>query len=129
MDGVKIVDNDGNAQMATQKCASTSLTAGAHTLYVEGWSKSDALSSVVTYAGPDTENQTSTIQAAISPRAPSPSGPVFRECDAREPLPGNNNFTICAFKANNYVDLQTVDDVSMYYKQVSSYGVNLFRCR
>jgi hypothetical protein len=115
---VNVQDNDGSAQSATKKCSLVPLTPGLHTLYIEGWSDSETLSMAATYSGPDTLNATASFQAVSSPLAPSSAAPVFDECNAEEILIGENNFTICAFKANNDIDLQRVDDVYAYYKQV-----------
>ena len=118
VDGVKILDNDGSSQSATEKCSLSPLAGGVHLLYIEGWSDSDDLSISATYAGPDTLNQSSFIQAVSNPRAPSVIGPVFREYDAQEAIVGSNNFSICAFKADNDLNLLKVDDVNSYYEQV-----------
>ena len=119
VDGVNVLDNDGGAQSATQKCSLVPLTPGLHTLYIEGWSDSEALSMAATYSGPDTLNSTGVFQAVPSPGAPSSAAPIFNECNADEILTGDDNFTICAFKASNDIDLQRVDDVFAYYKQAS----------
>ena len=129
LDGSTVLDNDGSSQYDTRKCNSIPLSAGLHGLYIEGWSNSDVLSSLTTYSGPDTLNKTSVIQAVSNPRAPSLSGPVFQECDSTEEIAGLNNFTICLFKGRYNIDLQSVDEIEKYYKNVSDLFPEFWRKR
>jgi hypothetical protein len=87
-------------------------------MYIEGWAQSSALSMSATFQGPDTMGQEHSIQAVTSPQAPSPAPPLFPECPSMGKS-GDSNFTICAFKASNEIDLTRVDDVQKYYSQVS----------
>ena len=121
MDGVKVVDNDGNAQSATIKCSLVSLIAGIHSIYIEGWSQSAQLSLSATYQGVDTNNSLIPIQAVVSPAAPSHTFSIFEECNPSSSFfkaNGNGLFTICGFAADNDVDLVRVEDVHAYYSQV-----------
>ena len=86
-------------------------------MYIEGWAQSSALSMSATYQGPDTLGQELLMQAVTSPQAPSSAPPLFPECPPGGKA-GDNNFTMCAFKASSEIDLSRVDDVQKYYSQV-----------
>ena len=117
VNGSKVVDNDGNTQSGSKKCGSITLASGSQSIYIEGWAQSSALSMLATYQGPDTLGQEMSIPAASSPLAPSSLPPSFTECSTGGNS-GDSNFTICAFKASNEIDLNRVDDVHAYYVQV-----------
>lgn len=121
VDGAKVVDNDGSTQSPTSKCSSSSLDAGVHTMYIEGWSQSSKLFMAAAYQGPDTDNALVPIQAVASPYAPSLSYPTFNECNPK--ISGNiksaqNLYIFCGFRADSKVDLRKVDDVHEYYTMV-----------
>ena len=118
VDGIKVVDNDGNAQSQVKKCASTTLTSGFHTMYLEGWTQSATLSMSASFRGPDTSGEEMEIHADSSPFAPSSSPASFHECPS-DGDSGDSNFTVCAFKASNQVDLGRVDDIASKYMQAT----------
>ena len=111
------MDNDGNALSDVKKCTSINLNPGLLSIYIEGWAQSPALSMFATYQGPDTLSQEISIPATSSPFAPSSVAPLFTECPNKGNS-GDSNFTICAFKASNEIDLANVGDVHAYYLQV-----------
>ena len=122
VDGAKVVDNDGSTQSPTSKCSSSSLDAGVHTMYIEGWSQSSKLFMAAAYQGPDTDNALVPIQAVASPNAPSLSYPTFNECNpngASFQSEGVGVFIVCGFKADNALDLLKVDDVYSFYSMVN----------
>jgi hypothetical protein len=127
INSTKVVDNDGSVQASAKRCGSIALAAGLHSMYIEGWAQSSALSMSATYQGPDTMGQEHSIQAVTSPQAPSPAPPLFPECPSMGKS-GDNNFTICAFKASNEIDLTRVDDVQKYYSQVSLCVSEIWLC-
>ena len=108
IDGIKVVNND-YPQWATERCASSAihLEADNHTVYVEGWSRSAYLSVTATYQGADTQN----IKMAI---------PGFKECDPNGPSRGDGNFTICGYRADNSINLGSVDQFFAYHSQACS---------
>lgn len=121
INSTKVVDNDGSVQSIAKRCGSIMLASGLHNMYIEGWAQSAALSMSATYQGPDTLGQELPIQAVTSPQAPQSAPPFFPECPSNGRA-GENNFTICAFKASNEIDLGRVDDIQKYYSQVCVYG-------
>ena len=127
VNGSKVVDNDGNTQSGSKKCGSITLASGSQSIYIEGWAQSSALSMLATYQGPDTLGQEMSIPAASSPLAPSSLPPSFTECSTGGNS-GDSNFTICAFKASNEIDLNRVDDVHAYYVQVCATLVRNEKC-
>jgi hypothetical protein len=56
IDGLKVVDNDGNEYPDRRQCSTSSIQNGPHVLYIEGWSKSVPLYLSATLQGPDTKN-------------------------------------------------------------------------
>ncbi len=115
VDAAKVVKNDGSVQSDAKKCGQITLDAGLHSMYIEGWAQSSALSMSATYQGPDTMGQELAIQAVTSPQAPLSVPPVFSECSVGEI---SGSFMICAFKASSEIDLSRVDNVDTYYRQV-----------
>lgn len=107
INGVKVVNND-YPQGAQERCgaAGISLAAGNHTLYVEGWSRNSVLSIAATYQGPDTSSQKIVLAG-------------YYQCPALENEPGV--FTICGFKADSSVNLNSWSDLYTYYNQVFSF--------
>jgi hypothetical protein len=49
----------------------------------------------------------------------APAYKIFEECDATNNKNGINNFTICGFKADSNVNLDSVDEVYSRYTAVS----------
>jgi hypothetical protein len=122
IDGTLVVANDGTVQVATERCKEVNVTAGTHLLFVEGWSKSSTLSISVTYRdqGPSNPNSSRVpFSASTNPFSPSTNATFLSECDPGNAVTGNNNFTICFFKAADAVDLRKVDDVFALYDQVN----------
>ena len=105
LDGAMVVQNDF-PQSATERCgtAKVHLKAGNHSLYIEGWSRNAQLSISATYQGADSQEMKMVI-------------PGFRECKTAGASMGP--FIICAYKADSSLDLNSVDDIYMYYNQVS----------
>jgi hypothetical protein len=106
LDGVLVVNND-YPQGATQRCgtAAVFLQAGNHSLYVEGWSNTAALSISATFNGFDTLRSAVVI-------------PGFWQCDPSGPGVTGMSFTICGYKADNSINLGNVLDLFTYYNQV-----------
>jgi hypothetical protein len=117
INSTKVVNNDGSVQTNAKRCGAIMLAAGLHNMYIEGWAQSSALSMSASYQGPDTLGQELLVQAVTSPQAPPSAPPLFPECPSSGKA-GDNNFTICAFKASSEIDLSRVDDVQKYYSQV-----------
>ena len=117
INSTKVVDNDGSVQSNGKRGGSITLAAGLHNMYIEGWAQSAALSMSATYQGPDTSGQELSVQAVTSPQAPASAPPLFPECPSNGKA-GDNNFTICGYRASNEIDLSRVDDVQKYYAQV-----------
>ena len=69
IDGVNVVDNDGNHGSAqsnnAQRYSIITLAAGLHNIYIEGWAQSSALSMSATYQGPDTSGQESLFKLSL----------------------------------------------------------------
>ena len=100
-----IVNND-YAQGATERCgaAAVTLQAGNHAMYVEGWSRTAALSITATFQGADTLSNKVAIPGTW-PCLPNASGA------------GDSNFVICGYKADNSVNVAGISNFFDYYNQ------------
>ena len=105
--------NNDYPQGATERCSTAAVTlqAGNHTLYVEGWARTAALSITATFKGFDSLNDDVVI-------------PGFWQCDPNGPRFSDKNFTICGYKADNDVNLGNVGDLYTYYNLVCSLSAN-----
>ena len=101
-----LVVNNDYPQGATERCgtAAVTLQAGNHTLYVEGWSNSAALSITATFQGADTLSN----KVAI---------PGTWPCLPNAPGAGDSNFVICGYKADNSVNVAGISNFFDYYNQ------------
>jgi hypothetical protein len=102
----KLVVNNDYPQGATQRCgAAVTLRAGSQTIYVEGWSRTAALSIAATFNGFDSLNSAIVI-------------PGLWQCDPNSPSIYGSSFTMCGYKADNSINMGTALDLFNYYNQV-----------
>jgi hypothetical protein len=128
IDGEKVVDNDGKVQYATarRRCSPTPvfLSVGAHILYIEGWSSTNVLSITATYQGPDTDNVAIVIPAFRNTLAASSvssfPGDIFADCNPKGVIPGDRNFTICAYNVKTNFNLGNLAQFFNFYRQVKA---------
>lgn len=119
VDGVLAVDNDYAQGTATQRCGSAeTLSKGTHILYIEGWARGSGLSMAGTYKGPDTSMSFVAILPSPAPVISPVNLSFFAECDPVQITYVDGIFTLCGFKADNYTDITSVEDVYQYYQKV-----------
>ena len=95
------------------------MSAGIHTIYIEGWGRTSILSFAAALQRIDWDVK-EYITAASSPNAKinQLNTTFFKECDPAASSSNDNNFTLCGFKADDDVDLKSVEDVLTYYASV-----------
>jgi hypothetical protein len=118
VDGPRLlVDNEGLHGMV-KKCGTITLSAGSHTVYVEGFQAGGGVGMRLEYSGPDTDKQ----------EVPMPSGRVsglyYPKCDP-DSQGSEGEFTICMFRSKQNLQIipRIGDAVAM--KQLSYVGQGL----
>ena len=90
------MDDEGLHGMV-EKCGTTSVTAGDHVVYVEGFQAGGGVGMAVRYSGPDTGGKKVLMRSGSAPSAPSR---YFAQCDPTAAGLDLSSFVVCIFRSN-----------------------------
>jgi hypothetical protein len=97
LDGSLLVDNEGLHGMV-EKCGTRQLSAGDHTVYIEGFQARGGVGMVAKYSGPDTGGTKILLTVG---RVPSP---FFPSCAPPAAGGGAGSFDLCVFRSERGLD-------------------------
>lgn len=98
MDGPLLVDDEGLHGMV-EKCGQKFLTAGQHTVYIEGFQAGGGVGMEAKYSGPDTGGKMTYMRSGVIPSQSPAPGQYYPTCDPTVQDGDGQQFTLCMFRS------------------------------